>query len=357
MKLNPYSIIKRNMPIPALIRRKPPLQGLRGYNGYDRAADLRTDGLLEKWYVDLKSKYALYKVKKILKDKLEKDPPVSEVEKKALLKELFPSGFQNVKLKQSSNVGDCYLIASLQALINKADDKLSLEDFFSSIIRKQKDGSFKVIFPGQNEFPIIVTKEEAEFGQVVPRENSREIIYEHAKPIDADTGFKIIERAYGRLRRQLAIFGLLSKIPKSKMEDTLVLINGGFGNDALHDLTGWKSVFIKKPYKMRRFLDKFAKNPDKYLMTAGTVPERYAPTIFHVIRTNNGDKIVFMDEAREIMTGHAYSLKSVNPEKKEVFLTDPNVPSKEIKVSYKNFLRYFSDIAGVKVPKKSAFQL
>ncbi|MDD3012436.1 MAG: hypothetical protein PHC34_01890 [Candidatus Gastranaerophilales bacterium] len=357
MKLNPYSIIKINPANSMSKTKKPHLQSLRGYNGYDREADIYDDWLIRvnERYTKLKSKFVLYKAKKALKTYIKEDPPISKEEKKELIKELFPSGFRDIKLTQSDNIGDCYLIASLQALVNSTSDKLSFEDFFSNIIRKQKDGTFKVTFPGQNLFPVKVAREEAEYGQVAPGDNFRKLTYEHIKPMNADIGFKIIERAYGRLIRQLEIFNSLGQMSKKRIEDTLVLIDGGFGHEALQNLTGWKPVLIKKPCKMRRFLDKFAKNPDNYVMTVGTVSERSAPTIFHVIFTNDGDKIVYMDEAREILTRHAYALKSVNPDKKEVFITDPNIPSKEIKVSYNNFLKYFSCVSGVKVPKKSAF--
>jgi len=355
MKLNAFSIYKGNLLESVPIRKKPPMQNLRGYNGYDRDADLCNDGLIAKWYTKLKSKYVLYKAKKILRANLKKDTPVSKAEKEELIKELFPSGFQNIKLTQSNNIGNCYLIASLQALIDKTSDKFSPEDFFSSVIRKQKDGTFKVTFPGQKEFPIKVTKEEAEFGQVSPRENAREITYEHIKPMDADIGFQIIERAYGRLRRQLEIFESLSQIPKSKMEDTLVLINGGSGFEALQNLTGWQPVHIRNTPNMCRSFDEFAKNPERYALTAGTFYGESSPLIFDVIHNSDGDKIVFMDEAREIIAGHVYTIKSINHDKKEVSITDPYIPSKEIIVSYNNVFNYFLCITGVKVPKKSAF--
>lgn len=338
------------MPTSKSAYKKPSLQSFRGYDGYCRA--LEANQFSSSLINNLRSKFALYKAKKLLKAQVKENPPVLDVERQALLKELFPSGFKNIKIIQS-NIGDCHLIASKQALMDITCSKFSHEKYFSSIIRKLEDGSFKVTFPKYKEFPIIVTKEEAKSGKITLMDDKER----HFIPVIADPGFQIIERAFGRLRKQLAMFFALSKIPKDKMDDTFIALeNCGLGNETIEILTGWEPIFIKNKFRMRKFLDKFAQNPDKYIATAATVCEQQAPTIFYAKLTETGEKIVYMDKCRNLLVNHAYSIKSINQNKKEIVILNPHDDTaKDIIISYGDFLKYFNHIAGVKIPKKSAF--
>ncbi|MDO8519487.1 MAG: C2 family cysteine protease, partial [Deltaproteobacteria bacterium] len=256
-------------------------------------------------------------LKKIRVRYLAADPLWSPV-----MKTLYPHGI-NRPIRQS-NVGDCYLVAGL--------DGIKRNPLFPGVIDKaikRVPGGWKVTFEKYPGEVITVTDQDLN-GQVVKKRGRRV----KKEAIGGDLGDRLLERAYGKLRKTLK---------GDTRGQTMIMVEGGFGHHFAEDLTGWpRSVvtsgtpgawanhetawfgavqkggrfFKEAPDRTRQdlyrvLLDK-AKNPDGLVLTAAT-PNLHTKFFSYGLKEFEWkvEKIYFMDPKKKFICGHAYTITDV----------------------------------------------
>ncbi len=268
-----------------------------------------------------------------------------------MLKQLFPKGIAYESFQQN-NIGDCYLLSSLDALAKNPMGEAVL----ARMIQAGKNGGWEVEFP------------DGEMIEVTPQDLRRYWLsdqQEYRMPVRGCLGWQILERAFGkRLKSQDADGGQVKNHHTLlALENAYKHTNGryDFGHRVLHEMTGWQKYFVRTPKEDQlhldhqpyakddffRILDQIGSRPESFVATANTPSYRHAR--FH-IPNPNGRTRYFMDAQGQFMTSHVYSIRRIDPATKTVTLVNPWDTSKPIGLSYEDFYDMFASISYVEVP-------
>lgn len=237
---------------------------------------------------------------------------------------------------KQANIGDCYLLTSLYSMWRNPTGKNILQNMI-----KNADDGYRVVFNAYPHNSITVKFSELD-GQVFNGEK--------LNSVDGCDALKIIERAYGKLRKSLT---------RQSSNTSLKIVEGGHQQECLLDLFGNKAKPIRiasdtnisttlktNPDLIKKseyLLEKFANNPEKYTLGA------YTPTIpnneCYWYQFSRGDK----KYARLIHNHHAYAIRDVNPIKRLINIVNPYDTSKVSEYTYDEFFQVFRGIKGVEL--------
>ncbi len=279
------------------------------------------------------------------------------------MEDLYPGRERDLDMVQSSDVGDCYMVAAIYALKHN--------DVFEGALRKtiqrkdNKDGivGWEVKFLGDEEkSSVVITPKELNGQKVWNKKKNRS---EYRFPIQGGKGDIILERAFGRRRKE--INREKGRIVDEKGEETLVVVVGGHGDDFLLFMLGNKlchEVNIgREAYNatidsrthdrknVEKLLQEAALNPDHFIITANT--PRHLITPFKKAgkhREFGEGERYFMDAENFFYQRHAYAVTNIDGKKKEVTVVNPHDTGNLKKtMSWDRFMQIFSDISGVKL--------
>lgn len=262
---------------------------------------------------------------------------------KGTYKMLFPKGIDGDNLKQG-HIGDCYLVATLSEIADNPEGKLALARLFYA--PDGKNGDIYVRFPGAEGKPIKISKKEIAKMNNVGLVNKITNLFDSDEHLEGNLGFKILEKAYGQL---------LSAKENNTQNDNEVPLNsskaidsiddGGFMRDVLTTFLGEEAETIysgdsklslqDKQAEVIKLLNAAAKNPDDYLLTVSTLS---------AANKSDDDMYKAGNSNVKLAHQHAYSISKIDAKNKKVYLVNPWNTSKEICLSYDDFIKSFSDI-------------
>ena len=215
------------------------------------------------------------------------------------------------------NVGDCYLIAALDAMRRCPH----FEMMCRSSVTRNPDGSWeiKIPFMGQYSRSIVITSSELKVDE------------SGLLPLEGAEGYQALEAAYMKGR-----FGTVDREKSS----------GGKARTALSTFLGAKNITSvtrerKDSEKMSNFLTAF--NRHVHIATAITYHELSAQKVnFKTKEVEEGGEV-------KMVTNHAYSVFDVDKEKEVVYLVNPWDTTKLISVSFYKF----KELCGVDVARSN----
>lgn len=239
----------------------------------------------------------------------------------------FPDGLDNLKFNQSSEVGDCYLLASIKSIA----DNPGASRYLGNMIKESQNGDVIVRFYGEDK------------DITIPAGEVQAILKD--KGVIGQPGLKLIERAYGRLIK-----------PQRQQEHpeyrgTLLLMKGGCPHDVMASMVPCKTRYIQwdseigdnyylpqKKAELEATLKAFSNNVDKTLLCAGTRK-------VHNEESKGHSKILHvLPDGMEIAQKHGYSIKAVNPLKKSITIVNPWYANKSSEITYDDFFKYFCTV-------------
>lgn len=260
---------------------------------------------------------------------------------------IFSNSLQDKFFEQRSNRGDCFYLAAIRGILENPRAPEIFSNHIQYISRDKGSGNnvYRVIFPGFPDNPIDITDYELD---------------EVKKSSVSTDNIKIVllEEAYGRLRKEL-------KWGDNPNAGTISeWLRGGFMDDALYTLTGCKTMwfdsrlsntnkdfstncksFAEVPESkeiINKQFETFASEKDRYIVTAST---KYSDDLY-------------LNKSKKIIRSHAYTILKIDPEKRELLITEPNdMIGNSIRIMYDEFLEYFNTIGAVELPletKKAA---
>jgi hypothetical protein len=255
-------------------------------------------------------------------------------------KRLFPNGVKNLEFNQS-NIGDCYLLSAIYSIGNHPQGATILKN----MIKVLPDGSFQVTFKGMPHRTQIVKLEELK-GQGA------------ARSVNGSLGVRIIERAYGKLRKQ--------EFNDPTKQKSLAAIVGGYGHDPLFEITGYEPRWLnahgqvlkgdisnldynvpsfktvmdqqgisKEQTAVYKILKQLEANPQSFMVTVGTPPK-------HLAHNLTGKRYIFY-------ANHEYALESVHFQNNTVTVVNPHETKTKMVITIDEFLSVFNSLSGVKV--------
>lgn len=272
---------------------------------------------------------------------------------KETYKMLFPKGINGKNLKQGQ-VGDCYLVATLSQIADNPTTKLAMARLISA--PDGKDGDIYVRFPNQEGNPIKISKKEI---KEIKDINNPGILDKIAaflwggdeKHLSGSLGFQILEKAYGQSDlikdNKYKADSVVKLNPKKSINE---ITNGGHMSDVMRNILGIDGQIIfsgdsKKTLKEKKnetieFLNDAAADPNNYIITASSL-----------FKKNKSDKDMYKagTSDNKIAFGHAYNISKIDAKNKNVYIRNPWNTSKEICLSYDNFIKSFSDIEYAKL--------
>ncbi len=301
-----------------------------------------------------------------LRSAMGREDPLKTPENYDPMEDLYPGRERDLDMVQSSDIGDCYMVAAIYALKHN--------DVFEGALRKtikrkdNKDGiaGWEVKFLGDEEKnSVVITPKELDGQKVWNKKKNRS---EYRFPIQGGKGDIILERAFGRRRKE--INRKKGMIADEKGDETLVVVVGGHGDDFLLFMLGnklcreinigreeYNSTLDSKTRDGRsaeELLQEAALNPDHFIITANT--PRHLVTPFKKAgkhREFGEGERYFMDAENFFYQRHAYAVTNIDSEKKEVTVVNPHDTGNLKKtISWKRFMQIFSDISAVKLDAK-----
>jgi hypothetical protein len=295
--------------------------------------DTTVKGLVSAWGMEDSYKKEMMLLYKIL------NLPHEPLSRK-MVQRLFPKGVDGIKIKQQS-VGNCYFLSALDSL---AHHPAYPKSKILNMIEALPDGYFRVRFPGHPNHPILVHSPEMNAQWVstsVLHEGKAYMAGTLLEQAKADMGVNILERAYGRLRKEVQ-----HDVNSLSSSDTLVLVAAGWGENVLKELTGERAKFVGDGVRalynqyqevaLKNQLNQFAQHQNEYVLAAGTLP-------------GNGDDRSFLDPEKKINARHAYSIRSIDPDHETITLANPHDNSKLLVLGYEAFSKYFTRIGFVRL--------
>ncbi len=269
-------------------------------------------------------------------------------EKIQLLATLFPEGIEVSDFEQLST-GNCYYLAALHSI-----KKHPLAPYIFASAIAPVEGGWNVEFSGYD--PVFVPADQLNGKKEWDVDEGKFVFKETVK---GQLGDKILVLAHAKWRRREK-----EKFDLSVQGRTIQESEGGFSKDVLALLL--KNYISEKHYfgysygplsagllrgKSLAFLEKFGMNLEDYIVTAATPHDMKTPYFVEGRGEFKKEKLIyFMDEDKRFVQKHAYSIVSVDADKKLVTVVNPHdTKMKKHVLSYDEFLRYFSIIDAVKL--------
>ncbi len=211
-----------------------------------------------------------------------------------------------------SNIGDCYLLATIYAMSRSPKGQKILERMASV----DDNGNYNVKFFLKK--PIKVSLDELD-GQTTGIEIMRSV--------SGELGLKAIERAYAKMVKD-DDGSILSRGKQS--EPTLFFkINGGNPTIALKKMTGIKSniVYTRKT-NLAPLFEKFSQNMDNYILTCATYD-------------TDG---VLEGRGANFRARHGYAIKAIDSASKLIMVANPHDTRFSYPVSWDEFSNIFTEL-------------
>ena len=261
----------------------------------------------------------------------------------------------HANLKQK-NVGDCYLLAAIHAMSCSPN----FEMFCRSSMKRLPDGSWQVRFPlmSKDGQVITITPEE-----LLPQSNRQFLgqgkdgkldSREQLIPVEGKEGLQVLEAAFIKQK-----FGSVDRLAAE----------GGFGVDVLMSFGGDNfinyQIDSKSTYSWEKeewdflplnsagprssiYLDFFLENfnSEIYMATADT------PSQSKAARMAANDSPFFKVDGTTntfLVYSHAYSISSVDTEKKMIILVNPWDTSKPLELTFDQFKDNFHSLGAVRI--------
>lgn len=246
--------------------------------------------------------------------------------------EMFPMGLNMVPLKQGS-VGDCYLLRTLTTLMENNRTKR----YIANMIHKEENGNLLVRFFGARE---TISIDAAEVDKILHEPGY----------VDACKGLKIIERAYGRLRKKI----------QQSQDQTFMILNAGLTDEVIQNILpqvklDHKSWSRPAPYqyseleqrnhfeKAVELLEMASENSDNILITADTrADNNFIKKIFGLHLVESIDNV-------DIFRLHGYAIRSTDSKNKTVEIVNPhyvnpNNHDDSVHITYDQLFKFFRRI-------------
>jgi hypothetical protein len=268
-----------------------------------------------------------------------------------LSKRSFNSMFGNWNAIRQQNVGNCYLIASLNSL----RESPHFEVLIRTSVKEVKGGwEVKIPLGSSDATPLFIGKNDLK-PQLNPNYNKankwgKVDDRKYLNPVNAPKGYKILEAAFikqvlgGELYRYKIEGGFGHQALLSLLDNNFKKVKAS-GSDKVRDPRytymqyGESPVFNKGTElgkkKLVQFLDSY--DSAKFIATANTPSSA------------KGDRGIFTVNGIKFATGHAYSIVNVDKFSKNVFISNPWDTSKIIQLSYEDFTEVFNQVSAVEV--------
>lgn len=254
-------------------------------------------------------------------------------------------------LKQQ-NVGDCYAVAAIHAMSRSPH----FETICRSSMKKLPDGSWQVRVPLMSEDGqmITITPEE-----LLPQKN-RQFLRRSEKggimpdlrrklmPVKGKEGLQVLEAAFIKQK-----FGSVDRLASEGGWGDEVLLSLGGDNFKKYSINSstWNPEKEKWEYpglgsldeKNMAYLDHYLENfdPEVHMATVSTKDSKIGEAVgFYKAKGTI---------AKFLVPGHAYSISSVDAEKKMVNLANPWDTSKPIELTFDQFKENFSGFNAIRI--------
>ena len=224
---------------------------------------------------------------------------------KDTFKTLFPKNC-NQYAKQSKEIGDCWLISTINGFIDKPKGKMHIYNLFQELNKK-------LFLNFQDKF--------------IEYHNTN-IVKTSKNRVQSNKGIQFIEEAFG--------MSLACERPHIKAEEfnskigidyALECLNGGYQAQAINMISSNLSPQIIKHTqinKQKQIIKKYANN-NNYFIGITTLPNKQNPRQYY----NN-----------KLMPMHCFNIKGYDTKNKNIIIIDPLKPEKPIEISIKELNKY-----------------
>lgn len=239
---------------------------------------------------------------------------------------------------RQANVGNCYLIASFVAL-QTCDHA---EALIRSSVRKTPDGYMVRIPLGAKTSPEVrVTDGDMRALQLAGNR--------YLGSIDAATGWKLLEAAFTLKFHGRDALGI---IDRKKSE-------GGLGYEALTQLMHGanSSHLVYKYYGAGKSLNEMPERKQNAIEFLDSYTNGKVITTCGSISDQSGvDTKIYAVGDHTFYHNHAYCIRRVNSQAKQVVVINPHDSSQEITLTYNQFMSAFEMIDGIRLDHRAMFQ-
>jgi hypothetical protein len=270
------------------------------------------------------------------------------------LRELLPSNLSKVHFKQGT-IGDCYLLAGLDAILHHPKAEQLLNDIMVEECRnlKGKVYKYKITFPS------------GRWGAFYANElGARKCFH---SPLDGPDPIRMMELAYAKMTRKQRNRNRPFPFINEGRDATPIILCKGSSKHALRDMLGGKlfefsaSQFASKtqPYRktepltqnpdtllaLSKQLSHLASDPDHiYVLSAFTPDETFFSSTIHTQPKDSGQR-------KQFYRNHSYSIRSFDPAKKTITLANPHDTKRFVDtLTLEEFCQAFQGIEGVRLP-------
>ncbi len=273
----------------------------------------------------------------------------------SMSKEDFDANFSSKKFEiradlKQQNVGDCYVVAAIHAMSRSPH----FEMICRSSMKKLPDGSWQVRVPlmSENGQMIRITPEELlpqKNRQFLKRSEKDKIMPDLRRklmPVKGKEGLQVLEAAFikqkfGSVDRLAAEGGWGDEVLLSLGGDSFIKysLNSAIFNQSEKEweYPGLSSLDERNMAYLDHYLENF--DPEVHMATTSTKPD----TSGIAGRRRTKKTLEFL------VPNHAYSISSVDTEKKMVNLANPWDTSKPIELSFNQFKENFSAFNAIRI--------
>ncbi|MEK7545145.1 MAG: hypothetical protein AAB551_03360, partial [Patescibacteria group bacterium] len=165
-------------------------------------------------------------------------------EEKTLMKEIFPDGLEKSEMRQGARNGNCYLVASMDSLRKHPLGEYIISKMIKKVNLPDGSSGWEVRFPGHPDKPITLGESDLHGQSFIDEKGS----FQSKGAVDGAKGYKILERAFGRLRKQLR---------NDMAGKTMVVGEGGFSDEVFAAFLGDLGVTTN--------IENIVRDPGKYI--------------------------------------------------------------------------------------------
>jgi hypothetical protein len=285
--------------------------------------------------------------------------------------ELFGPDIKKLTFKQH-DVGDCYLLAGIDALLHHPAGEALLRKIR---IEPRRDAVTNQVLQYQVTFPTgrQITFEASELGKIKSGK----------RPVEGPPVIQILEMAYAKMTREARNARRPSPLPNGGEHHTMVIVEAGHSHDALQDMFGGEKLKItaREPYvpgtiihatdalnkhpnglhTLETFLQRIADDRDHHTVISAYTPNELPagqdnPKRITLIRTT-GAVLAPLHVFRvplHFHRGHAYSIRNFDMANRTITIANPHDTSRQETLTFEEFCKVFRGITGIRLPKTDA---